>query len=298
MVRHERALSREGEPDRDAIHDMRVAARRLRAALEALGDDALAKLDDEVKALQDALGEVRDVQVLRDWIREQGEKGPGTAALLKQISSRLPDAARELRRALTGWREAVAPTILELSATHAGGPGALGGPHVARAVRRRLDAMARRIPPALGRATPRAAHRLRISAKKVRYLAEVAKPGRGAAAKALLGVLEPLQERLGTLHDADVRTERLEALLSEGPASARPAARELLARVRRGRDREARALVAELRRWRDEELTKALRAGFRKRERRIDDRARPPAPASGVRRAGRRAGGPRVSSPS
>src|SRR6266508_677714 len=39
--RHEATLARDGEPDEDAVHDMRVAARRLRAALEALGDDAL-----------------------------------------------------------------------------------------------------------------------------------------------------------------------------------------------------------------------------------------------------------------
>ena len=47
-------------PEKDAVHEMRVAARRLRATLRLL---RLEKLDPKVKALQDALGEVRDLQL-------------------------------------------------------------------------------------------------------------------------------------------------------------------------------------------------------------------------------------------
>jgi CHAD domain-containing protein len=273
--RHEPALARDGEPDEDAVHDMRVAARRLRAALEALADDALSPLEDEVKALQDALGAVRDLQVLRGWIREHGQDGGGADALVREVASRVPDEARRLSRALRAWSGAVAPTIQELSAIHAGGPGRLGGPHVARAVRRRLDAMATRIAPVLDEPAPRAAHRLRIAAKKVRYLAEVAKPGRPAAAKALLATLEPLQERLGDLHDADVRAERLEALARTASTEAQDAARALLEEVRHERERGARALVQDLQRWRDDDLVGALRRGFKKRERRIPPIIRP-----------------------
>src|SRR5512144_937462 len=70
--RYEGALSGDGEPDPDAVHDMRVAARRLRAALQLFGDAALLALERQVKMLQDALGAVRDVQVQREWLRGAG----------------------------------------------------------------------------------------------------------------------------------------------------------------------------------------------------------------------------------
>ena len=53
-------------PKKDAVHEMRVAARRLRAALRVL---QLRELDPKVKALQDALGEVRDLQLQIDWLQ-------------------------------------------------------------------------------------------------------------------------------------------------------------------------------------------------------------------------------------
>jgi CHAD domain-containing protein len=266
--RYEAVLAREGEPDADAVHDMRVAARRVRAAIEALGDEMLRSLEEEVKGVQDALGAVRDIQVIRDWIAGHG-RGDGASRLAAAVGSRLPEAVDALGKALDAWRGAVAPTILELSTTHAGAPGTLSGAHLARAVRRRLDKMAQRIPPVLEDPSPRAAHRLRIAAKKVRYLAEVARPGRERAAKVLLEVLEPMQERLGQLHDADVRTARLEELAASGPAEGRAEARRLLAAVRRERDGEARALVHELRRWSELDVVARVRRGFRRRERAV-----------------------------
>src|SRR5437868_5020496 len=65
-LRHyrERALRRSDPED---LHDMRVATRRLRAALGLLGGP-LAEAARGVKALGDALGEVRDVDVLLGWL--------------------------------------------------------------------------------------------------------------------------------------------------------------------------------------------------------------------------------------
>src|SRR5215472_5627940 len=48
----------------EAIHDARVASRRLRAALTLLGDRRrVHRADTVVSDLQDALGELRDLQV-------------------------------------------------------------------------------------------------------------------------------------------------------------------------------------------------------------------------------------------
>src|SRR5436305_15252612 len=52
----------------DPVHDMRVASRRLRAALRLLGNEPLRNLEPAVKELQDALGGVRDVQLQIEWL--------------------------------------------------------------------------------------------------------------------------------------------------------------------------------------------------------------------------------------
>ncbi len=118
--RQEAAFGDDGgarEPDADAVHDMRVAARRLRAALGVLGDADLVELEDEVKALQDALGAVRDRQVQRAWIESAGSRidAEGARQLAAWVSQGLDDDLRSLQLALAGWSSSVAPTIFERS---------------------------------------------------------------------------------------------------------------------------------------------------------------------------------------
>src|ERR1700694_1732913 len=72
-------------PDPAAVHEMRVAARRLRAALRLL---RVREFDPAVKALQDALGQVRDLQLEADWLRGRD------AALERARRARLREAGR------------------------------------------------------------------------------------------------------------------------------------------------------------------------------------------------------------
>jgi CHAD domain-containing protein len=284
--RLEPGFAADGEPDADAVHDMRVAVRRLRAALALAGDRTLRALDGAVRALQDALGEVRDAQVLRRWFGARAGDGDGAdaAALVAWADRRAAKATRRLRPALDAWTGAVAP-MLEREADGAGGRGRLGGARIAGRVRRRLRTLGRRVERARRRASPRRVHRLRIAVKKARYLAELVEPGWAGAAGATLAMLEPLQDRLGALHDADVRSARLERLARRGGLGARRAARAMLPRVRAERDRDAARLRAELDRWRAERAARALRRGFRRHGAAADGAARlakepvqPPAP--------------------
>src|SRR5215475_8029243 len=68
--KYEEKLS--GSVAADDVHDMRVASRRLRAAL-ALFDrkKQLRPAYDVVTALGDSLGEVRELHVQLAWLREQ-----------------------------------------------------------------------------------------------------------------------------------------------------------------------------------------------------------------------------------
>lgn len=261
--RFEAVLAGEGEPDADAVHDMRIATRRLRAAIALFGRDELAELEDEVKALQDALGAVRDGQVQRGWFARRAEKAGGDGALVDWSGAGLPAATRRLRRALRAWQGAVAPSVAE-AAEHAAGKGTLRGEQLARELRARLRTLKRRLAAAREEPSPATAHRLRIAAKKLRYTAELVHPGFAAGAERMLEALVPLQERLGDLHDTDVRIERLGHLARTGARRERRAARAALEGLREERAREARALRRELARWQDERIVRSLRRGIGK----------------------------------
>ncbi|WP_242336334.1 MULTISPECIES: CHAD domain-containing protein [Anaeromyxobacter] len=258
----------DGEPDVDAVHDMRIATRRLRAALQLFGRGDLAALEDEVKALQDALGEVRDGQVQRRWFERHARRQDGGGRLAAWAGGGLPRASKRLRRAIRGWQGAVAPSIAR-AAEDAAGKGRLQGKRLAKEVRARLATLKRRLAAARDARSPRKVHRLRIAAKKLRYVAELVEPGFPGAAKGMLAALVPLQERLGDLHDTDVRIERLERLARRGQRRERRAARATLAVLHEERAREARALRRELSRWREERVVRALRRGFSRGGRRV-----------------------------
>jgi CHAD domain-containing protein len=265
--RFEAALARDGEPDMDAVHDMRIATRRLRAAIALFGRGDLAALEDEVKALQDALGEVRDGQVQRRWFARRAEKGAEDGALAEWAGAGLPKASKRLRRALRAWQGAVAPTVAR-AAPDAAAKGKLQGKRLAKELRARLRTLKRRLAAAREEPSALAAHQLRIAAKKLRYLAELVHPGFPGPAERMLEALVPLQERLGDLHDTDVRIERLEGLARRALAASGV----------------ARATLGSLRKER------AARAGAAPRARAVARRAaRPGAPARALAsaRAGR-----------
>ena len=59
-----------------------------------------------------------------------------------------------------------------------------------------------------------ALHDLRIAAKRLRYTLEIFAPALGAEAEGLLSSVEALQERLGDIHDLDVRLVLLRKALA------------------------------------------------------------------------------------
>src|SRR5512146_2169448 len=182
--RHLPVLQREGEPDEDAVHDMRVAARRLRAAISLFGAQELGALEPEVKALQDALGAVRDLQVQRAWLADAASRHPTRSArmLLAWAGRGRSSAEKKLRSALRAWAGAVSAQVAA-AAGSVRASGRLGGSRMTGAVVSHLAALADRAERAHGKASPRRAHRLRIAAKKVRYAVELLEPAHPAAAK-------------------------------------------------------------------------------------------------------------------
>ena len=107
----------ERKPDPRAIHEVRVASRRLRATLRHLGPcfrgDRAERFRLAVRRVADALGKVRDLDILiHNLDGDAQHKKSSVAQLVKRMRTRrnerleraLPDA-RLLLHQLPAWRE-------------------------------------------------------------------------------------------------------------------------------------------------------------------------------------------------
>ena len=222
-----------GLPAPDPVHDMRVAARRLRASLRLL---RLRQLEREVKKLQDALGEVRDLQLQIAWLEGRDR------TLLRGRAALLGKAERALQSALREWHAKTLPRLLD-AAARAPNP---SGRRTRQMLRKRLRRFEERLEAALSRPAPAALHRVRISVKQLRYLFELTRGDFRKPAKLLLAELPPLQYALGELHDLDARL----GLLRRNP--------DLFREQKEDRARLAKIVHAGLKHW--EELRIAARA--------------------------------------
>lgn len=261
-VRTPEALLQDGL-DEDGVHDMRVATRRLRAALQVFRNvGKLKKLEQDVKQLQDALGDVRDLHVQVAWLdaaaKEDRRGARDIAALRKTHLTDMKAREKHLRDELNRWEQRTVRRLVRRMDT-------LEDPHrfASRRVRDKLRKRLRRVQKRMDRYmdAPDAlsAHALRKDLKKLRYELEIFQPVFRRTVGALLEVLVPLQDGLGELHDADVRLELFERDAAESTPKERKAARKLLPRVRDERAQRAAEIARELQRWHAENIPKRLR---------------------------------------
>jgi len=272
--------------DREAVHDMRVASRRLAAAMAVFRacfpDGRFAALERRARRVTRSLGKVRDQDVLLDWF--EGE--PGSAAEEEQAAVEyvvavcaedrerfrqpmLADLERlrrfDLPSALERYlrREAVDRQARRLGIWISNPP--LEEETVAEAARRclgaRCDAAARWAVPAEQPAAEEAQHALRIAVKRLRYSAELFAPAFPRRLRSFLKALKKLQTALCDLHDCDVRRALLprlarkplspEALWDAGLLRGAPVRRGLEILVAAEERRRARLCGEFLRLWED-----------------------------------------------
>jgi CHAD domain-containing protein len=184
--------------DSRTVHDLRVALRRLRAAVKVFGKKRLRVLDPRIERLQDALGSLRDLQLEARWLQRH-------RADARRLAPRVSKAEAGVKRALAFWTRRSEPELLRALAD-VRRRGTLGGPRMRKRLRKRV----RKLGDALGkrnRLDPAAAHRIRIAAKKLRYEAELLSDAFDVAT-ALRSMAE-LQTVLGELHDSDVRVREI-----------------------------------------------------------------------------------------
>ena len=208
--------------DVEFVHQMRVAARRFRSDLQSFGPaldrDWAGSLGREVGWLCDELGSVRDTEVLLDLLTRHAERLPerdrATAArLLRRLSERRGGRRDDLLVTLRSERYL---TLLDRLVEAARSPlvDLEWGDRKARKVApllvdrswRKLRKAVRTLP-----ATPEPLqlHRVRILAKRTRYVAEAVaevSPERFTRFAKRLGAL---QDQLGSHHDAVVAQQWL-----------------------------------------------------------------------------------------
>jgi CHAD domain-containing protein len=102
VLRSGRRLDKNASPE--ALHRLRVRAKRLRYALETLlglGGRSTRKLVDELRRLQELLGEHQDLMTLTHWLRSTAESvvpPPATLLATGALLGTLARRARKLRR--------------------------------------------------------------------------------------------------------------------------------------------------------------------------------------------------------
>src|SRR4051794_21078433 len=214
----------------DAVHQMRVAARRLRSALKTFGPELDSAWADGLRAelawVADELGVARDAEVMLARLHHElaalpedlvigpvrsrinaavgGDLDRGTAAtaaLLRSdrymaLADRLVSAAWDPRTSAAA--ESRAADVL---------------PALLLDVWRRLDRRARRLTRGDAR-DDHQWHKARIAAKQTRYALDAATPLFGADAKKLALQAEQVQELLGEHQDAVVAAEVIRRIVA------------------------------------------------------------------------------------
>jgi CHAD domain-containing protein len=211
--------ARAGE-DPEGVHQARVATRRLRSDLHTfeplLHGDWVARTRDDLKVLADALGSVRDTDVLAmRFERGLDDAGIETAAAAP-ILAVLAAQGRHARLALVDVldQERTARLIEALHAAAEDPPTTLSAVGSAEI---RLLPLVRRPWHKLDRAVARLGdepqmselHRVRLLAKRARYAAEAVEPVFGRRARRFATAVTGVQDVLGEMHDAEVAVEWL-----------------------------------------------------------------------------------------
>jgi len=268
--------------DAEAVHDFRVALRRLRTVVRTVRDihgrKRMRKIGDALKRYADATGALRDEEVLRETLAAL-EVAPRTRAALTQWMVRR-------RRQELACRSAVVRLLREHGAApraaardpRAGGARARAGERAPGPARTDLEDALVRLEKRLARgdaevsahdlaaesfslaradvrehaaASPsdgEAMHALRIRFKRLRYTAELFAPVLADATGAARGAAR-LQKRLGEVHDLDQAIVRVSRAWGLSPRHRAAVLAALRAWRARAAERAGADVVAEVNSW-------------------------------------------------
>lgn len=206
--------------DIEYVHKMRVASRRLRAALplflDCLPRKKAAAWTEAIRSITRALGAARDSDVQLDHLAEFSAQvsdpaiKPGLARLVLRINQRRTRYQARVERELTRFLASGVPEQMHTLLAPAL-PGPDLPPPTPALYRRAQSAVRERLGEflAFDEFVPRPEcveelHAMRIAAKHLRYTLETFAPLYGGGLKRWLNAVRDTQEQIGEIHDCDV----------------------------------------------------------------------------------------------
>lgn len=224
--------------DPEALHDMRVAVRRLRAAVRMFAPGfpprMQRRLRDELKWLGQLSGGVRDLDVQLARLQEHSSALPagrrvGLVSLRRDMEAERRRRRTEFLQGLDSRRYSNLLVRLEdfalgRSAARLGKAAQEPIAHAgARGIKRALRRLRKCGDKVEGTPTPEDLHALRIRAKRLRYPLEFLQELTGKPGRRLVKQLVRLQDLLGAYHDAMVTADFVRHY-AEGPGAQSDAA--------------------------------------------------------------------------
>lgn len=254
--------------DPEAVHQARVAVRRLRAAFslfgKAIDDDVAPVLRAALKAVANGLAPARDLHVLIEQVAAHRPAGPEWQELEDQLVARKDEALRGAKTMLESSQ--FQRLLFETAGWIEGGDWFCENREIARdktlasfarSVLSRRRRKLRKYSGRLSELSDAERHRLRIAAKKLRYATEFFASlyqGRSVAKdrRAIAKALAELQDNLGELNDiavagakmpgwlekaGPITAARMEALLDEMLTARRKSRRKLIRKAEMSLDK-------------------------------------------------------------
>ena len=217
--------------DPEFVHQMRIALRRLRSALRAFrkatGPDLEARVRDDLHWITQATGKARDLDVLATQTLPAmlaAYSGGDAGALARRLAGRRRKARDDVRAALVSQRYARLVLVFArwLASPQGDAPGSEASlREFADRVLGKRHARWVRAAQGVERMAPAERHRVRIDAKRLRYVADgFASLYRKKRVAGYLDALSKLQDDLGRANDAAVAERLLGELAAPAPFAA------------------------------------------------------------------------------
>lgn len=210
--------------DDDAIHDARVATRRLREALPLVGppNAPREKARRWLRKTGRRLGRIRDLDVMLELAVAAVQRLPAAAVPLQHLlvelrASRDARLRRAVKRLEREDRKATLAPLRTRSRPHrwlALGASPWTGV-LADRILRRSGALETAIERAGGVNFPNRVHAVRVAAKKLRYALEAAETIGAVRPRGAVALLKRVQDLLGDLHDRHVFLRTVEQRAAE-----------------------------------------------------------------------------------
>jgi CHAD domain-containing protein len=233
MLLHEPG-SRLGD-DIEAVHDMRVATRRMRSAFRLFKpffeSDAVRAHRRHLRRLGNTLGEVRDLEVFLDKAQNFVKKTPDVdlSPLIEDREKRLEKARRALIAYLDSPKFArFVNRFFKFLTTPGKGARPLPAPgevaayqvrHVAPRLIYEHYERVRAYETVMDNAAAPTLHALRIDLKRLRYTLEFFEDVLGPEARPVIEEIKGMQDHLGDLNDTEVAIKLLYAFVDEHHAA-------------------------------------------------------------------------------